>query len=536
MARKWRKLKKLQDLLLKQEPIQAVESQNRINQQPNSQDKLATSLDTNISKLQKIYENCSDVIFHNFIFGGTDQAFLIYIEGLSNIEELNDKVLTPLMENVKIDDSTKQIDRFKTILQKKISVSKIQEVLTYPDIIYQISSGNPVILVDQMSNGYAVGLAKWEKRSIEEPSAESVIRGPREGFIESIGVNTALIRRKIKSPKLKMEEVKIGRLTKTAVIVAYIDGVANKTLIEEVKNRLNRIETDTILDSEYIEEFIEDNPYSPFPQTLNTERPDVASAYLSEGHVVILVDGSPFSLVAPITLYSLLQASEDYYNRPMLTTAIRWLRYLFVIITLLLPSVYVAVLTYHHEMVPTTLLISMAASREPIPFPALVEALLMEIMFEILREAGIRLPKQIGSAVSIVGALVIGQAAVDAGIVSATMVMVVAVTGIASFAIPHYNVGMSLRMLRFPMLFLAGFLGLLGISLGVIMIVTHLCTLRSFGVPYLSPMAPMQGDDMKDVMFRLPRWAHNTRPHLTGKYNKYRQASNLKPSAEKGEE
>lgn len=457
---------------------------------------------------------------------------LTYIEGLSNVEEINDNVLSPLMK----DSEEQNSESSAPDPGQKISISNISKVKTFTDVIDQISSGNPVLLLDQKSEGFSAGLAKWEKRAIEEPQAESVIRGPREGFIESIGVNTALLRRKIKSPKFKIKKINIGRLTKTSVAVAYIDGVADQTLITEVENRLKRIDIDGILESEYLEEFIEDNPYSPFPQLLSTERVDVVSAYLLEGHVAIITDGTPFVLVAPTTFYSLMQASEDYYQRPLVSTAIRWLRFLFIVISLLLPSLYVAVLTYHHEMVPTSLLISMAASREPIPFPALIEALLMEITFEILREAGIRLPKQVGSAVSIVGALVIGQAAVEAGIVSAPMVIVVAATGIASFAIPRYSAGLALRVLRFPMLVLAGSLGFLGIMLGVILIVIHLCTLRSFGVPYLSPIAPMKVSELRDVFIRLPRWAYSSRPHLTGKYNKYRQTPGQKPDPFQGGE
>lgn len=527
MRSKWRKPKKILSLIQEQTSTHSKENEA---QSPQSEDALLSDLNKNITALQSIYENCSDVIFHSFLIGGKEKAVLIYVEGLSNVEELNENVLSPLF---KVSGGQNSEDG-ASAPEQKISNSKISKVRTYTDVIDQISSGNPVILMDQKEEGLSVGLAKWEKRAIEEPSAESVIRGPREGFIESIGVNKALLRRKIKSPKFKMKKMEIGRLTKTSVAIAYIDGVADQTLITEVENRLNRIDIDGILESEYIEEFIEDNPYSPFPQLLNTERVDVVSSYLLEGHVAIITDGTPFVLVAPTTFYSLMQAAEDYYQRPMLSTVIRWLRFLFIVISLLLPSLYVAVLTYHHEMVPTTLLISMAASREPIPFPAFVEAFSMEIMFEILREAGIRLPKQIGAAVSIVGALVIGQAAVEAGIVSAPMVMVVAVTGIASFAIPRYNAGMALRMLRFPMLILAGTLGFLGIMLGIILIVIHLCTLRSFGVPYLSPIAPMKGSEMKDVFLRLPRWAYSFRPHLTGNYNKYRQTPGQKPDPTKG--
>jgi hypothetical protein len=529
MRSKWRKPKKIQSLFQNQTSTDSKENKAP---SPKPEDALLDDLNENITYLNSIYENCPDVIFHAFLIGGKEKAVLIYIEGLTDIAGINDTILSPLLK----ESGEQNSENTSSTLKQKISNSNISTVETYTDVIDQISSGNPVILIDQKGEGFSVGLAKWEKRAIEEPSAESVIRGPREGFIESIGVNIALLRRKIKSPKFKIKKMTIGRLTKTSVAVAYIDEVVDQTLVTEVENRLNRIDVDGILESEYIEEFIEDNPYSPFPQVLNSERVDVISSYLLEGHVAIITDGTPFVLVAPTTFYSLIQASEDYYQRPIISTVIRWLRFLFIVISLLLPSLYVAVLSYHHEMVPTALLISMAASREPIPFPALIEAFSMELMFEILREAGIRLPKQMGAAVSIVGALVIGQAAVEAGIVSAPMVMVVAVTGIASFGIPRYNAGMALRLLRFPMLILAGTLGLLGIMLGVIMIVTHLCTLRSFGVPYLSPIAPMKGSEMKDVFFRLPRWAYSSRPHLTGDYNKYRQAPGQKPGPTHGGE
>ncbi|WP_269758372.1 spore germination protein [Thalassobacillus sp. C254] len=278
-----------------------------------------------------------------------------------------------------------------------------------------------------------------------------------------------------------------------------------------MNNRLQRIDVDGTIESGMIEEFIEDNPLSPFPQILNTERPDVVASYLLEGHVCVLVDGSPSALIAPVSFYSLLQSPEDYYQRFMASTLLRWLRYFFLVIALLLPSIYVL-----------------------IPFPALIEAFIMEIMFEVLREAGLRLPKQVGAAVSIVGALVIGEAAVSAGIVSSPMVMVVAITGIASFALPRYNFAFPIRMLRFPMVLLAGALGLLGVILGVLAILVHLCTLRSFGVPYLSPWAPFQFNSLKDVFYRAPSWAMSTRPNVIGEDDDHRIAKHLKPGPEKG--
>ncbi|MFC4767944.1 spore germination protein [Effusibacillus consociatus] len=495
------------------------------------QAQLSTDLNENLQVLRSIYEDCSDVVFRPFLINGKIDACLIYIEGLSNIEEMDAHVLAPLMQ-----ETAGKANGLNELLKKKLSVSKVKEVKTFADCVEQMSIGNPVMLIERENHGFALGLAKWEKRSIEEPTAESVVRGARDGFTETLGVNASLLRRKLRSPQVKMKSLKVGNYTQTEIIIAYIEGIADKTLIEEVTRRLQRIDMDGVLESGYIEEMIEDNPYSPFPQVLNTERPDVAASSLLEGRVVILVDGTPFALIAPTTLYSLLQSSEDYYQRFLIGTTIRWLRFLFVVMSLLLPSLYVAVLTYHQEMVPTTLLLSMAASRERIPFPALVEALLMEITFEALREAGVRLPKQVGAAVSIVGALVIGEAAVAAGIVSAPMVMVVAITGIASFTIPRYAAGIALRMLRFPMIILSGTLGLLGVMLGILFILTHLCSLRSFGVPYLSPMAPMKGRDMKDVLIRAPWWMLNTRPHLAGEYNKYRQAPDQKPDPIRGED
>ena len=495
------------------------------------QDLLSSDLDENLQVLRSMYQDCFDVAFRTFLISGQTKAVLIYVEGLSNIEEIDDHVLTPLMSE------TEGMGRSpRGMLEKKIHISKMKEIRTVADCIENISIGNPVLLVQQEMSGLALGLPKWEKRSIEEPTAESVVRGPREGFVETLGVNTSLLRRKIKSPDLKMKSMKIGKYTSTHVVIAYIEGLVNQTLIEEVKNRLQRIEIDSVLESGYIEELIEDNPYSPFPQLINTERPDVAAANLLEGRVVILVDGTPFVLIAPVSLFSLLQSPEDYYQRYLISSAIRLLRFVFMVFSLVLPSLYVAILTYHQEMVPTSLLISAASSRETVPFPALVEALLMEITFEALREAGVRLPKQVGAAVSIVGALVIGQAAVQAGLVSAPMVIVVAITGVSSFMVPHYTQGIALRMLRFPIIFLAGILGLLGIMLGVITIVVHLCTLRSFGVPYLTPIAPMKGRELKDTLIRAPWWMMNTRPHLTGEVNQYRQSPGQKPNPSGGDE
>ncbi|MFD2444258.1 spore germination protein [Bacillus sp. CGMCC 1.16607] len=488
---------------------------------------LSKQLHENIDFFKSIYENCSDVVFHSMVMDSKIQTYFIYIEGLTNVEEANLQVITKMCEE-RFESPCEIINYF----DNKPPVSNIKKLMNFKDCVESIANGKPILICAGLNIGFSFSLAKWEKRGIEEPTAEVGIKGPREGFTESIGVNTSQIRRIIKSTALKMMSMNIGEYTKTKVIISYIEGLANKSLIDEVMNRLNRIEIDGILESGYIEELIEDNPYSPFPQILSTERPDVVCSNLLEGRVAILVDGSPFVIVIPATFFSLLQSHEDYYQRFLISTMIRWLRYLFFLLSLLLPSLYVAVLTFHQEMVPTDLLLSMAASRESVPFPALIEALMMEITFEALREAGVRLPKQVGAAVSIVGALVIGQAAVSAGLVSAPMVIVVAITGIASFMIPRYAMGMGIRLLRFPIIFLAGALGLLGIMLGIIAMVIHLSSLRTFGVPYLTPLAPLKGNELKDTLYRAPWWKLNTRPHLTGHNEPFRQSPGMKPSPE----
>jgi hypothetical protein len=379
-----------------------------------------------------------------------------------------------------------------------------------------ILDGKIIVFFEGDSRMIAFPLTNFEKRTSSEASNENVIRGPREAFLEDIHTNVTMIRRRIKSPDLKMEQLVIGKYTKTKVIISYLEGLCSDDLIEEVKQRISRIKMDGILASSYIEECIDDRPLSPFPQSQKTERPDVAAAALLEGRVVILVDGDPIPLIAPVNFYMFLQAAEDYYQRYFLTSFIRLARYGWLIVSLTFPSFYIAITTFHPEMIPTSLLLSVAASRENVPFPSIVEAFLMELAFEALREAGIRTPKAVGQAIGILGAIIIGQAAVQAGIVSAIMVIIVSITGIASFVIPGYDLGFTVRLLRFPIMILAGTFGIFGLMIGVILIYIHIVSLRSFGMPYLSPTAPLRTSDLKDIFFRAPWWLMQRRPSFSG--------------------
>ncbi|MCL6517650.1 MAG: spore germination protein [Alicyclobacillus sp.] len=456
-------------------------------------------------------------------------VLIVYVDGLLDFRHLDDMVLKPLLFDRPHpgDGATNPAEWLQL---HAVPVGETRVVDTLSRAIQSILAGEAGLFVEGSDRALIASIRGWEKRSIQEPNTEQVIRGPREGFVETLRVNTSLVRRKIRTPKLKVEALNLGTLTNTDVVILYIDGVVDNQVLEEVRQRVRDIQIDGILETGYIEEFIEDCWWSPFPTLMDTERPDVVAAQLLEGRVAILVDGTPYALVAPMTFWMGLQANEDYYARSMIATAIRWLRLCFGFIALFLPSFYVALVSFQQEMVPTTFLLNVAASQEATPFPAVVEAFLMEFMFETLREAGVRLPKAVGSAISIVGALVIGQAAVQAGIVSAPMVIVVATTGIASFTIPRFSIGIAIRLLRFPLLFLAGTLGFFGITVGLIAILIHLSMLRSFGVPYFEPLAPLNGWHLRDVLIRAPRWALWKRPQTATDRNRKRLKPGQKPS------
>jgi spore germination protein KA len=384
--------------------------------------------------------------------------------------------------------------------------------LTVDETLGDLLSGNTILILDQVKEALSIGLRKWEKRSIGEPQTETVVHGPREGFTETLRVNTSMLRRKIKNANLRLEAMTIGEQTHTVICIAYIEGIVKPGLIDELKKRLGAIRADSVLDSGYIEAYIEDAPYSIFPTVGNSERPDTIAGRLLEGRAAIIVDGSPFVLTVPMVFIESFQSAEDYYIRSYFASTLRFIRVLSFLITILAPALYVAITTFHQELIPTQLLFSMTAGRSNVPFPALVEALIMMIMFDILKEAGIRLPKPVGSAISIVGALVIGQSAVAAGLVGTFMIIVVSTTAIASFVVPAQMDAVSL--LRYMFLMLAGFLGGFGIIMGFLFMMAYIVSLKSFGVFYLAPITPLNRRGMNDCFVRLPLWKMVKRPFM----------------------
>ncbi len=492
---------------------------------------LSSDLVNNIKTLQFIFGQSNDIIYRSLKIGQEwgKTAVLIFIDGMTDKSIINENIIKPLTYDIQMLHfaSAKSESDVETIKTNLISVGEVKEIKTIGEAVTDCLEGNSILLINGYAQGLSICTKGWESRGIQEPKTEAVVRGPREGFTESLRSNTVLLRRKIMNSNLTFETLKLGELSQTSICIAYIKSLVMPGLIDELKSRLEKIEIDAILESGYIEEFIEDAPFSPFATIANSEKPDVVAAKILEGRAAVLVDGTPFVLTVPMLFIESFQSAEDYYSRPYYVSIVRILRFLSYLITILAPAIYVSLSSFHQSLLPTALLLTMAQAQEATPFPSFVEAFGMGIVFEILREAGIRLPRPVGQAISIVGALVIGDAAVSAGLIGAPMVIVVAITAISSFVIPPQ--ADSGAILRFYLLLLAGVLGAFGILFGLISILIHLSTLRSFGVPYFSPLTPLTPRNMKDSFIRLPWWSLTTRPAGIGQKDEKRIDNNLRP-------
>lgn len=490
---------------------------------------LSESMKENLQKLQDDMGHSVDLIIREIESErlGLQMAF-VYIDGLVDNTAVSEFTIQTVLDETSLitdSDNKPDIDELgKAFKHRAFSVGQISKCSDWANLYSRLMSGYTILFLDGCEEVIIAGTEGGERRSVTEPTSQTVIRGPREGFTESIRTNTSLLRRKIKSPKLWLEEMQIGRVTMTDVGIMYIKGIVGEEIVTEVRKRLSNIDIDAILESGYIEELIEDTNFTLFPTVYHSERPDVIAANLLEGRVAILVDGTPFALIVPSTFNMYFQAAEDYYNRFDVGSLIRLLRFISFFIGLLMPSLYVAIITFHQEMIPTPWLIKLAVQREGVPFPAFVEAFIMETVFEILREAGVRMPRSVGNTISIVGGLVLGQAAVEAGIVSPAVVIVVSLTAIASFVSPAYNIGITARMLRFLFLFASSFMGIYGMACLLLIILLHMCSLKSMNVPYMAPYGPTILSDLKDTLLRVPMTLMKTRPKMISKNNPVRQS------------
>ncbi|WP_255314190.1 spore germination protein [Bacillus sp. FJAT-26390] len=485
---------------------------------------LHAALKLNLKQLRDNLGNSPDLVSRQFQVNLANnmpiQGAIVYIDGLSSSSSMLQSVFTGNNENNPCTTPNELLDYYK---ESVIPEGAVFNPASFNEIFDLLLTGNSILLLDDCAQALAVDTKDLKARPVEEPNVQSVVRGPREGFTEVLSWNTAMIRRKINSRHLWFETYKIGSVTQTEVAVIFIENLVSDSVLEMVRERLQQINIDGILESNYIEEQIQDKKYSPFPTIFNSERPDVVAAGLLEGRVAIMVDGTPFALLVPALFTQFFQSSEDYYERADFSTLIRLLRFLSFILATITPSFYIAITTFHQELLPTTLLYNLASQREGVPFPAFVEALIMEITFEILREASVRMPKTIGQSISIVGTLVVGQAAVEAGLVSAAMVIVVSITAISNFVLPAFNLGIAARIIRFLLMIMAASFGLYGVFIFIIGIIFHLCSLTSFGVPYMAPLAPFNSTDQKDTLFRVPLRSMITRPKSLNPKNLVRQ-------------
>jgi spore germination protein KA len=494
-----------------------------------------TSYQDNKQLIQDILVDNTDLSIREFYFHEQKDIKIVcfFIDGLVNTTQIDaviDSFIYQAPKLLRELDITTLYNKLPDRITKHILHSHALKLQTkVEDAIEAILSGDTLFIIDKCKETILVSTRGWSERSVSEPQTEQVVIGPRDGFTENIRTNTALVRRRLRDPLLSIKSTTVGKSSKTTINIAYHREKVKEGLIEEVMERLDKIKIDGILDSGYIGELIEDAPLSPFTTVQTTERPDKVASAILEGRAAIFVDNSPFVIIVPTYFWQFLQASDDYYSRFMVGSFFRIIRYLAFTISLVFTSIYVMLVSFHQEMIPTSLTLTIASGRDVIPFPVLLEAVIMEISFELMREAGLRMPKPVGQAVSIVGSLVIGQAAVQAGLVSPFMVIVVATTGIASFAIPNYTASFAIRLVRFPLLIASGTLGLLGFAVVFTLLAIHALSLRSFGESYLAPASPFQPSDQKDTIIRVPWWKMNTLPNLTKGKKEERTSRNQKP-------
>ncbi|MEK3684061.1 spore germination protein [Paenibacillus sp. FSL R10-2736] len=484
---------------------------------------ISPDLEENITQIKARLGNSPDLIIRTYeLINRTARVAAVYMIGITD-REMVDHFISHVMSFESLNDdvllAATTAEVYSYIKDNALSIGKEKLVQDINGLLEALLSGDTIILVDGLGEAVSGSTCGGEVRAVSEASTQVAIRGSKESFTETISTNIALVRKIIKNPDLWTETMKLGDVTHTDITIMYIHGIADEETIKVFKKKLQEIKVDSILESGYIEQIIEDNKYSPFPTLYNTERPDSVAGNLLDGRIAIFVDGTPFVLIAPTTFFMFFHTVEDYYQRYDISTLIRLLRFLCLLISLYGPAIFVAALNFHQEMIPTPLLINLASQREGVPFPAFVEAVMMEVTFEIIREAGVRMPSPIGQTVSIIGGLVLGTAAVQAGIVSPAMVIVVSLTGISSFATPAFNMALSIRMLRFVIMVIAAFMGLYGIAIFTIMLIAHMCSLRSLGVPYMSPMGPFVPENQKDTFLRSPLTFMKIRKRLLNKGN-----------------
>ncbi len=463
-----------------------------------------TSLEKNIAIVQKYVGQYADMVVRRVDFPG-GQAAVIYFDGMTDKNSVSEFIVKPLLLREDSGDIVPE-----DLARSCLHISDWKTADNDRDFMDSIFSGDCGILFGGSPCGIITDIKGFDQRSIGEPQTEIVVRGSREGFVENLKSNMSMLRRRIKTPGLCFEMLKSGTETNTNLCLAYIRGLADPDLVDEAKRRISAIEIDGILESGYIEQLVEEEPFSPFPTIANSEKPDKVAAKLLEGRVAIMVDGTPFVLTAPMLFVESFQSAEDYYSRPYMASMVRLLRFFAFGIAVYGPALYIAVTSYHLELIPSALMLNMWQSAASTPLSSGWSVFFYSLIYEVVREAGIRLPRPVGAAISIVGGLVIGSMAVEAGLISAPVVIIVAFTAIAMFVVDALTDAAT--VLRFIFIFLAWWLGFWGLLLGSLLLLLHLVSLQSFGVPYFAPFAPLIGYQLRDSLLRFPLWRLGRRP------------------------
>lgn len=457
--------------------------------------------------------------------GGTDvEGLVAYLEDQVDWSHLQRTTLVPLI-GTPIDRSV-VLDP-KELVERVLSEATARTHRHWNAVVDVILRGSAILLIDGVDQAISVEVKGWAKRAVDRPTAEMTVRGPQEGFTEDIRTNLSLVRRRLRSPDLVAEWGQLGRVSRTDVVMVYLKSVANEKLVGEVRRRLRAIDIDYVADSGSVEQLIEDNPFSMYPNILATERPDRVAAQVAEGYVGLLVGNGSYALILPATIPMFLHSPEDAYLRWPYASFIRLVRVFGFFMGLLVPGLYVAIATFHQEMIPTSLMLAISGTRETVPIPVVLEVIVMEVMFELIREAGVRIPSIIGPTIGIVGALILGQAAVQAGIISPILVIITSATALASFAVPNYSLQYAVRVLRFFYLAAGAAFGLFGITLLFLMFTLHEAAKNSFGVPWLTPIGPFR--PTSDSYMRLPTWAQQFRPEGVRPQDQRRQAGDPRP-------
>lgn len=473
---------------------------------------LSGSLDSNIKAIKDTLGD-DDTLMDRYVENQANdkvRGLILFFDGMANQEVINENIIQPFVRNAELKNDRNAIDDIKNRVIVTYNAKKTTE---FNKLINALYNGDTIFLLENSPEALILSSKGMEKRSINEPETEKVLRGPRDGFTESLETNLSLIKRKLKTPDLKLKTRILGERSQTKICVCHIKGIANEKILQELNNRLDKIEIDGILDSGYIQELVRDSPYTPFKTIGSTERPDVVAAKLLEGRIAVIVDGSPVALTVPHIFIEYFHANDDYYINFYASSISRILRILAFIFSISIPAVYMSLVTYHQEIIPTPLLFNISSAREGVPFPTFVEAISMLLIFEMLREASQRMPAFMGQALSIVGALVIGTAAVDAKFVSAPMVIVIASTGITGLIIQRLKG--AIILIRLVFLLLASVLGLYGYVFGIAGLLIHLFELRSFGVPYMYKLMFLDPrEDLKDTLIKVPWWHLKYRPRL----------------------